>query len=213
MYELVKEVQRPSFVEKGNIIEAIALIKRLPIEELLKDVFLEVLIRISRIIYLRSCLLLKIKQEEEEVTTEIVRPIEQDGLGVYHKGLLGREELYKERFFCRIEEEPLEEVYPENGVELIVRGILWVLDRMKGEVELKERLPEVSIEEYMSEVRSYLRDKGGFKFLEFLRSKKLLDLAKVVYYFLAILFLSYARECYLVQNSEDEDIGVYAGSL
>ncbi|NPA38842.1 MAG: hypothetical protein GXO57_00095 [Thermodesulfobacteria bacterium] len=197
--------------EKCNLVEVIKKLSSLSLDTFLKDFVLEVVIRISQILYWRSCRLLK-----EDVFVE--EPNEKDfaeerTIGYsYYKLIPLDNRLFEKRFLPSVYVEFKEEL-DEVGIEFLVKVMLEVLEREAKKQEVVEVISCNSIEDYMERVKKELEVRKEIKFRSFLKEvgcfckERVFD---IVYYFLAILFLSYLRQCYLVQNSEEEDIKVYS---
>jgi len=209
---LVTFSEKSKFLEEVKLFDLVRVVAEVPAEELLKGLMLEVLVKLSRLIYIRSCTLLKIK--EEPVIEEDEEPEDyelRERRYEFWSKLPMDNLLFDKRFLPNV---VINGVTPDEkrvGITDLLKVMLKIIESELRLEEVAEKLPEVSIEEYMEEVKNYLEKVKSFKFMQFLKSKAVelkADVRKVVYYFLSVLFLSYYRICYLVQNTEEDDIEV-----
>jgi len=227
VYNEIKELKKiltrdkPALVNL-NLLEMVNLIKSVSPWDLFKEVFLEFLLRISQALYWKSCILLNISHEEPEEREkeefqeerEIIREYN------YYKCLPVGRILFEKIFLPAISEVIIEKLnfktfdFSEGEINKLLKAILSVVERESIKSEFLEDLPDFSIETYIEEIKSYLDEKKSFTFKKFIKDKiaeekKEEYLLKIVYYFLALLFLCYQSYCILVQNSEKEDITVF----
>ena len=194
--------------DKCNLVEVVQKLSTLSPESYFKDLVLEFLIRLSQIIYWKSCKLLKEKVVFEDENGE---KKEQFKGYVYYNLIPLNNCLFEKRFLPSVQVEVRGEA-EEIGIDVLIKVILKVLEREERKQEVVEVISRDSIEDYMQRIKEELEVKGEIRFKSFLKEvgcfcrDKIFD---IVYYFLAILFLSYLGYCYLVQNNEEEDIRVY----
>ncbi|QER41338.1 hypothetical protein F1847_00760 [Thermodesulfobacterium sp. TA1] len=201
-------------VLKYNLSDFVSLLATVPIPKLFSGLFLELIVKLSEALYWKSCLLLNTPPKEE------VNPDEESPQ---------EEEFFRKREFCYYQLIPFDRVLEEKiflpqspdihidptevlskeetqqALNLLLQAFIRVLERENLKTEVLERLPHLSIEDYIEEVHQFLQKRPSFYFKEFLRTKRV-DLLKVVCYFLALLFMCFYEQCRLVQNHEQEDI-------
>jgi chromatin segregation and condensation protein Rec8/ScpA/Scc1 (kleisin family) len=184
---------------------------------LFSELFLELLIKISRILYLKSQFVLSrhLGQPEEIEESSEENPM-PDPLCI---GLPLDKALW-EKIFLPVPSREVFERVAENGMTMesqgdlteLLKSILRILEGERMVKEVAERIPEKSIEDYIERVREILDKKGVFTFEE-LTSK--IDfscpegLIHLVYYFLAVLFLCFQGICSVVQQREFGEIQVF----
>lgn len=225
IFKILKEFSRNKHeVLKFKISLYLSHFESLSVEQKFSWLFLEVLIKVSEFLRIKSIYLLNLYQgdtsekiSEENEIREVLEEIslERDyaqNLYVNYGTLLPLESILWERVFLpviSIEENEISRdlrlsFSREDLVEELVRVILRLLKEEALQLEVIERIPERSIEDYIEEILKKLNTRRSLYF------KELLDLEiepfQLVYYFLALLFLCFYGECVLVQNKEDEDI-------
>jgi len=188
----------------------------------LNEVFLEFLMRLSEAIYLKSCLLINtyVKSENEMETSKELKFEEyqvEKKLNYYKALPLDR--ILFDRIFLSKVPEILEKISREKNLErgeksLILKAILSILAREEFKERMQKNFSAFSIEFYMNELKKYLKEKISFSFRELIEEKvgkeKENRFAEIVYYFLSLLFLCFEEICYMIQNSENEDIVVFS---
>jgi segregation and condensation protein A len=183
----------------------------------LNEIFLEFLIRLSEAIYLKSCLLLNIHNGNEEKVEDLegtsLKEILEERFNYYQALPLGRI-LFEKVFLSRIpyvfEKEDKKIFAGEREKNLILKAILSVLSREEVKEEILKNFSTPSINFYIEDLKEYLEKKLSFSFKELIKEKKEVRFLEVVYYFLALLFLCLEGVCYMVQNSENEDIIIFS---
>jgi len=183
----------------------------------LNEIFLEFLIRLSEAIYLKSCLLLNIHNGNEEKVEDLkgtsLKEILEERFNYYQALPLGRI-LFEKVFLSRIpyvfEKEDKKIFAGEREKNLILKAILSVLSREEVKGEILKNFSSPSINFYIEDLKEYLEKKLSFSFKELIKEKKEVRFLEVVYYFLALLFLCLEGVCYMVQNSENEDIIIFS---
>jgi len=182
--------------------------------------FLEILLKISEFIYLKSIFLLRFYQQQTPEQTpkneEVKKTYEEVSDSeiftqkyafllpfeniLWEKVFLPVISLDKEIFFKKLKEK----VFKEEGLNELIKVILEILKEEEEKAAILEKFPEKSIESYIEEIFDQLKVKKSVYFSEFLSSET--DTLELVYYFLAILFMCFYGECVLVHNREGEDI-------
>jgi segregation and condensation protein A len=184
----------------------------------LNEIFLEFLIRLSEAIYLKSCLLLNIHNGNEEKVedlegTSLKEFFLEERFNYYQALPLGRI-LFEKVFLSRIpyvfEKEDKKIFAGEREKNLILKAILSVLSREEVKGEILKNFSSPSINFYIEDLKEYLEKKLSFSFKELIKERKEVRFLEVVYYFLALLFLYLEGVCYMVQNSENEDIIIFS---
>ncbi len=191
----------------------------------LNEIFLEFLIKLSEAIYLKSCLLLNINIDNGE---KIIENEEKNGIEEktkmerlsYHKVLSLERILFDKIFlsgiFEYIETLNKEENLGEAKKQLILKAILSVISKELTKERMIKNFSLPSIEFYLSDLRKYFEKKISFSFFELIEEKlgveKENKFLEVIYYFLSLLFLCFEDYCYMIQNSEDEDIVIFLKS-
>jgi len=189
----------------------------------LNEIFLEFLIKLSEAIYWKSCLLLNIQSKEQEKEIKNLREFkfEEDLIkgGLKYCKALSLERVLYEKIFLpcipNILEKFNERDFQKKGQKnLILKAIISILDREEVKEEILENLTSLSIEFYLETSKEYLQRRISFTFKEMIEEKlgkmKKDNLLEVIYYFLSFLFLCFEDLCYMVQNSENEDIIIFS---
>ncbi|MFN3567578.1 MAG: hypothetical protein ACK4UR_01555 [Caldimicrobium sp.] len=173
--------------------------------EKLNEVLLELILKISYAVYIKSKLLLEfsLKEPERENDLEIYSLIEEKKQ-LYYYQLLFTERILGEKIFipriCIDDNE--NEIFEEGDINELISAIFLLLEREKKEKSFFLKLEEKNIEAYLEEMRCVLKDKKVFFWKEFLKEKKNLDLKEKIYYFLSLLFLVFGGECGIYQDEE-----------
>jgi segregation and condensation protein A len=184
----------------------------------LNEIFLEFLIRLSEAIYLKSCLLLNIHNGKEEKIEDLegnsLKEFFLEEKFNYYQALpLGRI-LFEKVFLSRIpyvfEREDKKSFAGEKEKNLILKAILSVLSREEVKEEILKNFSFLFIDSYLESLKEYLEKKLSFSFKELIKERKEAEFLEIVYYFLALLFLYLEGYCYMVQNSENEDIIIFS---
>jgi len=183
----------------------------------LNEIFLEFLIRLSEAIYLKSCLLLNIHNGKEEKIEDLegtsFKEILEERFN-YYKALPFGRILFEKVFLSRIpyvfEREDKKSFAGEKEKNLILKAILSVLSREEVKEEILKNFSFLFIDSYLENLKEYLEKKLSFSFKELIKERKEAEFLEIVYYFLALLFLYLEGYCYMVQNSENEDIIIFS---
>lgn len=188
----------------------------------LNEVFLEFLMRLSEAIYLKSCLLINIyvKSEDGMETSKELKfeEYQVEKKPNYYKALPLDRILFDRIFLSRIPE-ILEKLGREKNLEggeksLILKAILSILAREEFKEEMLKNFSFISIESYINNLKEYLEEKISFSFRELIEEKVGKErenrFVEIIYYFLSLLFLCFEEICYMIQNSESEDIIVFS---
>ncbi len=172
--------------------------------EAVNELSLEFLMRLSYALYLKSKLLLD--QATEPISEELDEEMpskETARTFSYYPLLLSRPKLGEELFLPRLQGFSEEVEDRERGdLNLLLSAFLFLLERQKKVTPMVIEWQEKDIEEYIEELREWLRERGIFTFEEWLYFKGLLDIRDIVYYFLSLLFLVYMGECGLYQDEK-----------
>ena len=191
--------------------------------ENLNEIFMEFLIKLSEAIYFKSCLLLNInsvnKENSEDLEENNLKENLMEKRPNYYRALSLERILFEKIFLTKVSEDVLDNFDNKNFLGLgqkglILRAILSVLKREGVKEEILKNFSAYSIEFYLESLKDYLEKKISFSFKELIEEKlnkeeneKLLG---VVYYFLSLLFLCLEDFCYMIQNSENEDIIIFS---
>lgn len=201
-------------VLKYNLSEFVALLSTVPLPKLFSGLFLELIVKLSEALYWKSCFLLNTRPQEEPQPSEESYPEEEISIKrqFHYYNLIPLDRVLEDKVFLPKSSEvqlPSDEFLtsPESqqAFNLLLQALLRVLQRETLKTEVLEKLPQVSIEDYIDEVYQFLQQNTSFYFEDFLKTRNL-DVLKVVCYFLALLFMCFYEQCRLVQNSEYEDI-------
>lgn len=190
----------------------------------LNEIFLEFLIRLSEAIYLKSCLLLNIHNGNKEEIEDLEEISFKESLYLekkfnYYRALPLERILFEKIFLGRISdilEKANKKKFADKGEKsLILRAILSILNQEEIKEEILKNFSVLSIEVYLENLKEYLEEKLSFSFKELIEEKleKEKNLLEIVYYFLALLFLYLEGLCYMVQNSENEDIIIFSKNI
>ncbi|PMP98194.1 MAG: hypothetical protein C0169_00120 [Thermodesulfobacterium geofontis] len=188
------------------------------------EIFLEFLIKLSEAIYLKSCLLLNINvhngnKEEIEDLKEIPFEKSLKEKPNYYKALSLERILFEKIFLGRISDFPeksdIKNFKGEGEKSLILRAILSILNQEEIKEEMLKNFSALSIEFYLENLKKYLEEKLSFTFKGLIEEKleKERNFLEIVYYFLALLFLYLEGLCYMIQNSENEDIIIFSRNV
>uniref|UniRef100_A0A7V4JPX7 Chromosome segregation and condensation protein ScpA n=1 Tax=Thermodesulfobacterium geofontis TaxID=1295609 RepID=A0A7V4JPX7_9BACT len=222
LYSTLEELRNKIFKNKYELIElnltniVLSAQKYLSLINL-NEIFLEFLIRLSEAIYLKSCLLLNIHNEKEEKNENLEGPsfkeILEEKFNYYQALPFGRI-LFEKIFLSRIpyifERADKKSFAGEKEKNLILRAILSVLSKEEVKEEILKNFSSLFIDPYLENLKKYLEKKLSFSFRELIKEKKETEFLKIAYYFLALLFLYLEGFCYMVQNSENEDIIIFS---
>ncbi len=171
--------------------------------------FLDFLSFLSQILKLKSYALLEkyfIKQENPEFEEEV--PFSESDEPIFFD-LPRDRELYLQVFLPKVyvNIKDLEEVKLEDVKKLpfseLVKAVIKLVEEEKFKANIVEKMPEVSIEDYIERTKRMIEKKGTISFknlLYELEKKDSLETIKVVYYFLSLLFLSFKGFCRLIQS-------------
>ncbi len=196
----------------------VKLIKNISSSKLFNDIFLEFIIKLSEAFYWKSCLLLNISFEEpEEKNIEKVKYSKEFN---YFKALSLDRILFDKIFVPEFQKDSInglnfkDESFNRGSINDLIKALLPLLEKEEMKIQFLENFSEISIDYYIEEIQEYMNNKSSFTFKEFLRERvntfeREEFLLKVVYYFLALLFLCFYNYCFLVQNSDKEDIIIF----
>ncbi|MCD6490345.1 MAG: hypothetical protein J7K20_06445, partial [Thermodesulfobacterium sp.] len=192
----------------------------------INEIFMEFLIKLSEAIYFKSCLLLNInsvnKENSEDLEESNLKENLMEKRPNYYRALSLERILFEKIFLTKVSEDVLDNFDNKNFLGLgqkglILRAILSVLKREGVKEEILKNFSAYSIEFYLESLKDYLEKKISFSFKELIEEKlnkeeneKLLG---VVYYFLSLLFLCLEDFCYMIQNSENEDIIIFSKNV
>ena len=182
----------------------------------LSEIALELLMKVSKILHLKSQLVLSSFFRESEETEDF--PTEHSLIEPLSVELPMNRLLWEKVFLPKLSYEIFERF--ANEVEAVERGdltdllraMLRVLESEKMVEEVARRLPEYSVEDYIERVKEFLQKKGAFTFeelvceIDFSSSK---GLTQLIYYFLAVLFLCFQGMCSVVQQREFGEIQIF----
>ncbi len=201
------------------IFDIIKIIKDIPSSKFFNDIVLEFIIKLSEAIYWKSCLLLNIPFEEPK--EENIEEVKHSKEFNYFKALTLDRILFDKIFVPEHQKNSIDdlnfkdEFFNRGDINDLIKALLPILEREEMRIQFLENFSENSIDYYIEEIQEYMEDKSFFTFKEFLRERgntfeKKEFLLKVVYYFLALLFLCFYNYCILVQNNEREDIMIFS---
>lgn len=185
----------------------------------LNEIFLEFLIKLSEAIYLKSCLLLNIHDENREKIEDLEEIYLKESLEEkfnYYKAIPFERILFEKIFLGKIfdisEKYNKKSFVREGHKGLILKTILSILNREEVKKEILKNFSTLSIDLYIKRLKEYLKEKLSFSFRELIEKKteEEKNLVEIVYYFLALLFLCLEGFCYMVQNNENEDIIIFS---
>ncbi len=218
-FQTFKEILQRNKVNLINLSLTEILINIIPYvsSEILNEVFLEFLIKLSEAFYWKSCFLLntmdKISKEQiNEFIQEIYEKEEIANEFIYYKTLPLERCLYEKIFLPQnfLKLNLKKELHPHKDKALILKGILFILSKEKRRKEFFLSLFPYSIKYYLERTKEYLRKKTIFSFKELVNEEvkinKKDNFLEIIYYFLAILFLHFEKVCNIIQNNENEDI-------
>lgn len=228
-YEEILKVLKESSRNKHEVLRFkislyLSHFESLTVEQRFSWLFLELLIRVSEFLRIKSLYLLNLYQgdisekiADENEIREVLKEVSSErnytkNLCVNYRNLLPLGNILGERIFLPVislEENEISKdlrlsFSKEDLVEEFVKGILRILKEEALQLEVIKKIPERSIEDYIEEILKRLNTKRSLYFRELLNLET--DTFQLVYYFLALLFLCFYGECVLVQNKEDEDI-------
>jgi chromatin segregation and condensation protein Rec8/ScpA/Scc1 (kleisin family) len=169
----------------------------------IKAWFLEALIKISELLYLKSRMLLKRRDDKEGNLDEkvVLEDLRVRGIEGF---LRNRKLLWEDVFLPRIRNEFNNELSGSRGDITWLLGVL--IEILEKEGVKEEVLPDVgreNIEHYIEEVRNRLFKEGGCNFYELIKGREILD---IIYLFLAFLFLCFEGVCVIVQEREEGNL-------
>ncbi len=194
--EIKKQIEE---VELYSLIKHIITLDR---DIWIKAWFLEALIKISELLYLKSRMLLKRKNEIEEVEEKVI--LEDVRVSGIEEFLRSRKLLWEDVFLPDINSEFENEVRGSKGDITWLLGVLIrVLEREGVKEEVLPDVERENIEHYIEEVRKRVFKEGGCNFYELIRGREILD---VIYLFLAFLFLCFEGVCVIVQEIEEGNL-------
>ncbi len=184
-------------------------------ENQISEIVLELLMRISRMLYLKTQFILSsLSQKEEEEEEDWVEPQRISPVATYlpTERLLWEKVFLPEPSYKFLEELGDIEIGNKGDLMQLLKALLRVLETEKTLQEVIERGPQNSIEDYIEKIQELLNTRGSFTFEEVISE---LDfscreaLIEVVYYFLAVLFLCFQGLCSVVQQREFGDIQIF----
>jgi len=177
------------------------------------DLFLEILVRLSQALLIKSRILLNSYENPfEEAKTldgdEEDRVLEAEERDLFKRGLFG--------FYRAL---PLERALEEgvflakiNGFEsffsfeergnpgILIKALINLLERKKREKVLNIEFSEKNIEDYIKDLKEYIFQARTFTWEDFLREKGIKSLLELVFYFLSLLFLVFSGACGVYQD-------------
>jgi segregation and condensation protein A len=222
LYNTLEELKNKIFKSKYELIELnltniVLFAQRYLSLVNLNEIFLEFLIRLSEAIYLKSCLLLNIHNGNEKKIDDLEVPSFKEILEEkfnYYQALPFEKILFEKIFLSRIpyifERDDKKNFAGEKEKNLILKAILSVLSKEEIKEEILKNFSFLSIDSYLESLKEYLEKKLFFSFRELIKERKETEFLKIAYCFLALLFLYLEGFCYMVQNSENEDIIIFS---
>jgi len=184
----------------------------------ISEVILEVLMRVSKMLYFKSQLVLSTflhreeKEEEEEEKAGEIQEMRPVALSLPTKRLLWEDVFLPEpsyNFWENLREVQFEE---KGDLMMLLKAILRILEAEKSIQEVVERDFCYFIDDYIEKLQEVLQKKGAITFNELISE---LDFSSseaqihVVYYFLAVLFLCFQGLCSIVQQEEFGEIQIF----